>query len=234
MFRARRLAVLACPLLLLSTAACSHTDSDDAKPPASSHRNPADGKRNRLSLTDAISRLRTAPESRAGYTRTKFRLWTDADHNGCDTRQEVLLSEAVKKPKEGKGCKLTGGTWHSYYDDQTVTDARGLDIDHVVPLAEAWDSGASKWTAKRREQYANDLGAERSLTAVSSGPNRAKGDKDPAEWMPPARNAACTYASDWVATKLRWNLTADRAEKKALSKIAAGCAQAAVRYSPAP
>ncbi|MGW9429020.1 HNH endonuclease family protein [Streptomyces decoyicus] len=183
---------------------------------------------------DAIGRLKVAREDRAGYERDKFRLWTDADHDGCDTRKEVLLAEAVKKPRQGKGCKLSAGTWRSYYDDKTVTDARKLDIDHVVPLAEAWDSGASKWTPERREQYANDLGAERSLVAVSLGPNRTKGDKDPAEWMPPAKDATCTYATDWIAAKLRWKLTADRAEVKALRAVAAGCGDAAVTFTPAP
>ncbi|MGW2393919.1 HNH endonuclease family protein [Streptomyces lydicamycinicus] len=175
-----------------------------------------------------------ARESRTGYERDKFRLWTDADHDGCDTRKEVLLAEAVKKPQQGTSCKLTGGSWRSYYDDKTVTDARKLDIDHVVPLAEAWDSGASKWTPERREQYANDLGAERSLVAVSLGPNRTKGDKDPAEWMPPAKDATCTYATDWIAAKLRWKLTADRAEVKALRPVAVGCKDATVTFTPAP
>ncbi|WP_313771993.1 HNH endonuclease family protein [Streptomyces angustmyceticus] len=187
-----------------------------------------------MRLTDAIGRLKVAREARIGYERDKFRLWIDADHDGCDTRKEVLLAEAVKKPRQGKSCKLTGGSWRSYYDDKTVTDARKLDIDHVVPLAEAWDSGASKWTPERREQYANDLGAERSLVAVSLGPNRTKGDKDPAEWMPPAKDATCTYATDWIAAKLRWKLTADRAEVKALRTVAAGCTDATVTFTPAP
>ncbi|QEV57316.1 HNH endonuclease [Streptomyces platensis] len=107
-------------------------------------------------------------------------------------------------------------------------------MDHVVPLAEAWDSGAAKWSTKRREQYANDLGAERSLVAVSLGPNRKKGDKDPAEWMPPANDATCTYATDWISTKLRWKLTADHAEIKALHMIAANCKDATVTFTPAP
>ncbi|MFG2097187.1 HNH endonuclease family protein [Streptomyces sp. NPDC048612] len=109
-----------------------------------------------------------------------------------------------------------------------------LDIDHIVPFAEAWDSGASKWTQERREQYANDLGAERSLVAVSLGPNRTKGDKDLAEWMPPARDATCTYATDWIAAKLRWKLSADRAEVKALRSVAAGCADVTVTFTLAP
>ncbi len=102
-----------------------------------------------------------------------------------------------------------------------------------MPLAESWDSGASKWTAERRERYANDLAAERSLIAVSLGSNRSKGDKDPAEWMPPAKGDTCTYAADWVATKLRWKLTADRAEIKALRAAAGGCNNARVTFRPA-
>ncbi|GGN62017.1 hypothetical protein GCM10012285_61730 [Streptomyces kronopolitis] len=236
MFSARRLAAVACPLLVLSAAACTPGAAhQDAKPPsAGPSASSSGGKNGGLRLTDAIGRLKVARESRSGYERDRFRLWTDADHDGCDTRKEVLLAEAVKKPRQGRGCKLIGGSWSSYYDDKTVTDARKLDIDHVVPLAEAWDSGASKWTPERREQYANDLGSERSLVAVSLGPNRTKGDKDPAEWMPPAKDATCTYAADWVTAKLRWQLTADRAEIKALRTTAAGCKDATVTVTPAP
>ncbi|MFD8544755.1 HNH endonuclease family protein [Streptomyces sp. NPDC059649] len=107
-------------------------------------------------------------------------------------------------------------------------------MDHVFPLAEAWDSGAPKWSSQRREQYADDLGASRSLVAVSLGANRANGDKDPAEWMPPTQTATCTLATDWVATKLRWKLPMDRAEQNKLSKLAAGCPRATVRHAPAP
>ncbi|GAA2330331.1 hypothetical protein Scani_34080 [Streptomyces caniferus] len=236
MFSARRLAAVACPLLVLSAAACTPGVShQDAKPsPGDPTASPSGGADDGLRLTDAIGRLKVAREVRSGYERDKFHLWTDADHNGCDTRKEVLLAEAVKKPRQGKSCKLTGGSWRSYYDDKTVTDARKLDIDHVVPLAEAWDSGASKWTPDRREQYANDLDGERSLVAVSLGPNRTKGDKDPAEWMPPAKDATCTYATDWVTAKLRWQLSADRAEIKALRTTAAGCKDATVTVTPAP
>ncbi|MEV7471417.1 HNH endonuclease family protein [Streptomyces kronopolitis] len=224
-------AALACPLLMLAAAACTPDQShQDAKPGAPS----SGGKDGTLGLSDAIGRLKVARESRAGYERDKFHLWTDADHDGCDTRKEVLLAEAVKKPRQGAGCKLTGGSWRSYYDDKFVTDARKLDIDHVVPLAEAWDSGASKWTAKRREQYANDLGAPGTLVAVSLGPNRTKGDKDPAEWMPPAKDATCTYAADWVSAKLRWKLTVDRAEQSKLQWVAAGCPSTKVTFTPAP
>ncbi|MGW3275768.1 HNH endonuclease family protein [Streptomyces kronopolitis] len=225
MYSVRRLAAaIACPALMVSAAACTpDTSRQDSKPPSANPSDSASGsKAGALRPSDAIGRLKVAREARVGYERDKFRLWIDADHDGCDNRKEVLLAEAVKKPRQGAGCKLTGGSWRSYYDDKTVTDARKLDIDHVVPLAEAWDSGASKWTPKRREQYANDLD------------NRTKGDKDPGEWMPPAKDATCTYATDWVAAKLRWKLTADAVEVKALRTVAAGCGDATVTFTPAP
>ncbi|MFF8902462.1 HNH endonuclease family protein [Streptomyces lydicus] len=183
-----------------------------------------------LSLHDAIEALPQAAESRDGYERNKFKHWIDADHDGCNTRAEVLIAEAITPPTVGPGCKLSGGTWLSYYDDQLVDGPSGLDIDHMVPLAEAWDSGASQWTAARRQAYANDLGAERSLVAVTARTNRQKADQDPASWMPPATDARCTYLSDWVSTKLRWSLTVDRHERDALRRLAASCENTNVEF----
>lgn len=128
---------------------------------------------------------------------------------------------------------LTGGTWTSYYDETKVTDARKLDIDHMVPLAEAWDSGASEWTAERRQAYANDLGSERSLVAVTAKTNRSKADKDPSQWLPPAEGAHCTYGADWTATKLRWKLEADKRERAALLELAKNCPDTLVKFEEA-
>lgn len=98
-----------------------------------------------------------------------------------------------------------------------------LDIDHVVPLAEAWDSDASEWSAQRRQAYANDLDSERSLETVTARSNRQKSDQDPATWWVPSEQALCQYLSDWVRVKTRWKLPIDEAEKKALVQQAAGC-----------
>ncbi|WP_407702574.1 HNH endonuclease family protein [Streptomyces niger] len=100
---------------------------------------------------------------------------------------------------KGERCKILSGEWFFYYDQHTVTDPKGLDIDHMVPLAEAWNSGASQWTKERRQAYANDLGAERSLVAVTAKTNRSKADQDPAQWMSPSADARCTYLADWVS-----------------------------------
>lgn len=101
------------------------------------------------------------------------------------------------------------------------------------PLAEAWDSGASTWSAAQREAYANDLGADASLVAVTARSNRSKSDQDPAQWLPPAAEVHCRYAAEWVGTKLRWSLLADRAEAAALLDMAVGCPEQTVTYEPA-
>ncbi len=185
-------------------------------------------------LAALVAALPVAAEHRTGYERTLFRLWIDFDHNGCDTRKEVLLAEAVVAPAVGAHCSLTGGAWVSPYDGLRFTSAGKLDIDHVVPLAEAWDSGAWTWTPKRREAYANDLAVPYALIAVSASSNRAKGDQDPAQWLPPLAAFDCTYVVDWVAVKTRWGLSVDPAEHTALATLAAGCTTTPVPPIPAP
>ncbi|MFL3871337.1 HNH endonuclease family protein [Streptomyces bacillaris] len=187
-------------------------------------------------LADAVGLVKVTEEDRTGYTRSSFKHWNSGDDksDGCNTRNEVLLAEAVVAPTVEAGCKLTGGTWVSYYDGQEVTSAGALDIDHMVPLAEAWDSGASAWTAARREAYANDQGSTVSLVAVTARTNRQKADQDPADWMPPSPEAQCRYVGEWVATKLRWQLTADDRELEALKVYAEGpCEDTIVHYTPA-
>ncbi|MDQ1033613.1 hypothetical protein QFZ75_000029 [Streptomyces sp. V3I8] len=134
-----------------------------------------------LPLAQAVHLLPSAAESRDGYQRSSFKHWVDADRDGCSTRAEVLIAESRTEPIIEAGCKVTAGEWYSYYDGVTLTAPGGLDIDHMVPLAEAWDSGAHTWTPARREAYANDLDAQRSLVAVTARSNRSKSDQDPAE-----------------------------------------------------
>lgn len=171
-----------------------------------------------LSLPDAIAALPVESEDRTGYDRDAFRHWVDEDRDGCNARMEVLKRDATVAPEQSGRCKLTGGQWSSWYDDTVVNGPRGIDIDHMVPLAEAWDSGASAWDAAKRERYANDLGDKRSLQAVSARSNRSKGDRDPQDWMPTAAGAECRYISEWVAVKHRWKLTVDEDELTALAE----------------
>ncbi|MFD9356406.1 HNH endonuclease family protein [Streptomyces sp. NPDC060031] len=189
-----------------------------------------------LPMGVAVTALPLAVEDRTGYQRTSFKHWNAGANpsDGCNTRAEVLIAEAVQAPEVGPGCTLTGGVWWSYYDEREVSPAGALDIDHLVPLAEAWDSGASSWTAQRREAYANDQGQLSSLVAVTARSNRSKADQDPAEWLPPSADALCRYGAEWTATKLRWGLAVDELERDRLLELAAGCGGTDVEFTPAP
>ncbi|MGW5003078.1 HNH endonuclease family protein [Streptomyces hydrogenans] len=225
MMRGAALSLLLAPLALPADAMAASAASVPTAPASSV-----------LALADAVGQLPVADENRAGYTRDKFKHWNSGLEltDGCNTRNEVLLGEATTAPEVTAGCKLSGGAWMSYYDGQEVLDPGKLDIDHMVPLAESWDSGASAWDAKRREAYANDQDAAASLVAVTARSNRAKADRDPAEWMPPLPEAHCRYVGEWTATKLRWGLSADQAEVDALSVYAEACETTVVHYTPAP
>jgi hypothetical protein len=175
-------------------------------------------------LVSAIKDLVVADEQdRNGYDRKAFRHWVDADGDGCDTRVQVLIDEAVTTPVRADGCSLSGGVWESYYDSVQVIDASLLDIDHVVPLAEAWDSGAYQWDADRRRSYANDVERPEALVAVTRHTNRSKGDSDPQEWLPPDEAAWCRYVAEWVSIKLANGLSADPGEVAVLETLAADC-----------
>ncbi|CAN2220183.1 Excalibur calcium-binding domain containing protein [Candidatus Nanopelagicaceae bacterium] len=165
--------------------------------------------------------LTVAADQLSGYERSLFKHWIDADKDRCDTRKEVLIQEAVSLPKLSSGCSFTGGKWISQYDNLATTDYSTLDIDHMVPLSEAWRSGAWKWTPAQREAFANDLTDPRALIAVTASLNRQKGDQDPSTWMPPENK--CLYVSNWIAIKVRYSLTVDSAEANALTSLVATC-----------
>ncbi|MDT0608823.1 HNH endonuclease family protein [Streptomyces lancefieldiae] len=186
-----------------------------------------------IPVRSLLNALPIADETRAGYQREAFKHWVDADKDGCSTRNEVLLEEAVNAPQVTGRCTLTGGTWYSPYDDTYVDGARGLDIDHLVPLAESWDSGAGEWTAAEREAYANDLDDHRALIAVTARSNRSKADQDPATWQPPAEAYRCQYFTDWVTIKTRWGLAIDPAEQATLSELADECPNTPVTFETA-
>ena len=183
------------------------------------------------SLSGAVAGLPVATEIRTGYDRGLFPHWIDADGDRCNSRYEVLIAEATTAPTVGSGCTLSGGRWYSYYDGAYWTLPADLDVDHLVPLAEAWDSGARTWTTAKRQRFANDLGDSRPLVAVTDDVNQAKGDQDPAQWLPTLQR--CRYVAEWVAVKIRWALTVDQAEKSALSSVVSGCADVTITVDTA-
>ena len=160
-------------------------------------------------------------EVQGGYERSLFKHWVDEDGDGCDTRKEVLISEALTAPIIGARCSLSGGKWISIYDGVAVTNASSLDIDHVVPLAEAWRSGAWAWTSYQRTQFANDTAESRALIAVTASSNRSKGDSDLKSWLP-AYNR-CDYIEAWVSIKLRYALTFDSGEVSVIKGFLSDC-----------
>ena len=174
------------------------------------------------SVLSLLRSLTVAPEKSSGYDRDLFPHW-DYIGDDCDVRDLVLIAEARKGPSTGNTCPVGSGRWFSTFDGVTVRNPSQLDIDHMVPLAEAWGSGARRWTTSVREAFANDVGYSRSLIAVTASSNRSKGDQDPAEWLPPRTAYRCTYISDWIAVKWRWRLTVDSREEAALRVLVTSC-----------
>jgi hypothetical protein len=171
-----------------------------------------------------LSVLATIPvmnEHPQGYSRSLFKHWIDADGDGCDTREEVLIAESTSKAQvDPYGCKVIEGDWFSPYEGATYTQPSNLDVDHMVPLKEAWDSGAWNWTASQRQAFANDLTDPRPLIAVLNSQNRSKSDKDPSNWIPPRTSYLCTYLANWVAVKSRWKLSMDQSEAGRIRNLA--------------
>ncbi|MCK7626755.1 HNH endonuclease family protein [Streptomyces sp. RS10V-4] len=209
---ARRVSTAAATTAALTCALLLNGQTAQAAPPA-----PPDA----ATARSYLAALKEQPEGpQDGYSRDKFPHWTDQGNN-CNTREVVLKRDGTNVQQDGS-CAAVSGTWASAYDGATWTKASDVDIDHVVPLSEAWKSGAAQWTTAHRQEFANDL-THSQLIAVTDSVNQAKGDKDPAEWLPPKASYHCMYARMWVGVKHTYALTADQAEKAALKKILDGC-----------
>ena len=147
------------------------------------------------------------------YDRSRFVHWSDLDGDGCTSREAVLIRDGAGVVVDPDTCRVIAGEWYSAYDGTTTVDSRQVHIDHLVPLYEAWHSGADTWTADLLEEYAND---EPSLIAVSGASNMDKGAADPAEWLPDP-TVLCSYLGAWVAVKHRWGLSVDPVEADTLT-----------------
>jgi len=178
-----------------------------------------------ITARSLLSKLTVKSETgNSSYSRTYFKHWIDANRDCQNTRAEVLIAESKVTPRytTSRHCTVATGKWYSYYDGATWTKASDVDIDHMVPLKEAWGSGARLWSVNKRTRYANDLSFPASLVAVTDNVNQSKGDKDPAEWLPSRTAARCTYAIQWVQVKYRWRLSINPAERSRLSSILSG------------
>jgi hypothetical protein len=142
------------------------------------------------------------------YDRKDWRHWVDADKDCQDARQEVLIAESsgpVTYEDERK-CRVASGAWKDPYTGTTITEPTLLDVDHVVALRDAHDSGGHAWGAARRQEFANDLEDPRTLRAVARGANRSKGSRGPDQWLPINEAFRCQYIAEFVAIKRRWEL----------------------------
>ena len=163
-----------------------------------------------LLLTILISQI-----AFADYSRSSFKHWINEDGDCLNTRQEVLQKESLTPPKI-ENCRVVEGKWYDIYSGEYYTNPSELDIDHIVPLKEAWESGADKWTAEKRKQFANDYD---NLIAVDRSLNRQKGAKDPAQWLPPRKEYICEYIIRWIHIKVKYTLEMDAKEQRKVEEI---------------
>ena len=158
------------------------------------------------------------PADIAEYNRSQWKHWTDDDGDCQDARQEALISESLDDVtfESERKCRVAMGRWYGAFTG-TYTEVPGdLDVDHLVPLKNAHDSGAWAWSSAMKEQYANYLGDPDHLIAVTKGANRSKGAKGPDEWRPPDEGYWCRYATDWTEVKVEWGLTMTQKETEAV------------------
>jgi len=166
------------------------------------------------------------PGSMAGYDREDFPHWSDAQEFGwnvsdsaCDVREAALIRDG-QDVVVGEGCDIESGRWRDPYTTRAYTDPLDIDIDHLVPLANAHRSGASAWDEAERERYAND---PNNLLSVEDNANQEKGDKGPEAWKPPNRAIWCSYARRWISVKSDYGLTINPQEKAALRQLLSTC-----------
>ena len=225
--------------VLLALAACTGPGVQDSPPvrvaPSSSA---PPGSSAAASSATALAALAALPVKgrapKTGYSRAAFGpAWTDdttADggHNGCDTRNDVLRRDLVDVvPKAGtRGCVVAAGTLHDPYTGRTIAFVRGertsaaVQIDHVVALSDAWQTGAQQLTAEQRARLAND---PLELLAVDGPTNEAKGDGDAATWLPSNKAFRCDYVARQIAVKRAYRLWVTGAEAAAMRRVLQAC-----------
>jgi len=173
----------------------------------------------------AVLAVDDRPSPRGTYRREDWPHWEDPDGNGCDARQDTLVRWSTSTPTldRSRRCKVLAGTWVSPYDGLVAASAAEIEIDHLVPLAEAFRSGGWQWEAGRRRQFAND---PIELVATSSSSNRSKSDDRPDQWRPARTESWCAYADRWVTVKATYGLSVTTSERDALGQMLDTCTPA--------
>ncbi|MFD8993759.1 HNH endonuclease family protein [Streptomyces abikoensis] len=172
-----------------------------------------------------LDNLDVRPYEDKGYARTKFggqACWALHGVHRCTTRDVALKQQSLVPVVLDGACRVTGGQWHSEYDNRNMADPLHVDVDHIVPLRNAWGSGASNWSPEKRLEFANDITASPELVVVSTWSNRRKGDKGPEKWLPPGA-AECPYVQAWIGVKDYYGLSVTKSEKEKLRQVVEGC-----------
>lgn len=168
-----------------------------------------------------LTELKVAPQNnKAGYSRKKFPHWSSVDAQ-CTTREYVLKRDG-ENVRTGADCYPTAGRWFSVYDEKWVSNPSDATIDHFIPLANAWRSGAHAWDNTKRGKFANDLNSPQLVVATGRS-NQDKGDRGPEDWKPANTGYWCTYAKSWVHVKHVWGLSITSAEKTAINSMLGRC-----------
>jgi hypothetical protein len=163
--------------------------------------------------------------AKTGYDRSSFSHWRDPDRNGCDARNDILRRDLINLviKSDSNGCKVLGGVLADPYSGKNIEFIFGaslIDIDHVVALSNAWQTGAFQFTDEMRLQFAND---PLNLLAVSASLNRQKGDGDAATWLPPTKSYRCQYVARQIAVKKKYNLWLTKPEKVEMLNLLSKC-----------
>jgi uncharacterized protein DUF1524 len=217
--------------VFVAAAGCSGSVTLSGDGPSSSSSHASHGKKNEKggkgkegAARKALAKLKEAePDSMAGYSRDEFgTAWKDVDHNGCDTRDDILSRDLVDVKKRDK-CTVVSGSLDDPYTGTNITFAKAqaakVQIDHIFPLGLAWKMGADHWTEEKRTQLANDRD---NLLAVSGRPNEQKGDKGPSEWQPP-KAFLCTYAELFIGIADEYGLAVTAADHSELGDMLDTC-----------
>lgn len=164
---------------------------------------------------DKLSKIVLAEPNEVKYKRSEWKHWSDQG-NSCNTREIALAQQSVKPAEvDKKTCRVLSGEWIDPYSGKVFNNPRDLDIDHVIPLANASRNGGQKWNSEAKEKFANDLSQ---LLVVSAKENRVKSDSGPGRYMPPNKDYHCKYSKIWVDTALKYELTISKSDKKALEE----------------
>ena len=165
------------------------------------------------------------PADISKYSRSQYKHWIDEDGDCQDARQEALISESLVEVtfESERKCRVATGRWYGAFAGIYVEAPGDLDIDHLVPLKNAHDSGGWAWSSARKQEYANYLGDPDHLIAVTKGANRSKGAKGPEEWRPPDEGYWCQYATDWTEVKMEWGLRMTQRETEAVIEMLDTC-----------